>query len=83
MVANALKFDLQEVDHVYAQLRTAGLVDSDGTLTAFGGSELALGRTVVSAATSRIVDGIDDDERMITRRVLVHLRLKADELLRS
>jgi hypothetical protein len=81
-VADALKIELSEVDDVLAQLRAAGLVSHDGLLTALGASELATGRSAVSAATSRLVDGIGEQEQTTARLVLDHVRRKAEELLR-
>ena len=81
-VADALKVEVGEVDGLIAQLRAAGLVHVDGSLTASGTGELAAGRAAVSAATSRLVDGVGEDEQATARRVLDHIRRKADELLR-
>jgi hypothetical protein len=81
-VADALKVELGEVDEVLAQLRAAGLVGNDGSLTALGATELATGRSAVSAATSRLVDGIGEEEQTTARLVLDHVRRKAEELLR-
>src|SRR4051812_34427043 len=66
-VADALKVELGEVDEVLAQLRAAGLVGNDGSLTALGATELATGRAAVSAATSRLVDGIGEEEQTTAR----------------
>lgn len=81
-IAEALKVELDEVDGVLAQLRAAGLVDNDGLLTARGVTDLATGRSAVSAATARMVDGIGEQEQATARLVLDHVRRKADELLR-
>ncbi len=80
-VADALKVELGEVDEVLARLRAAGLVGNDGSPTALGATELAAGRSAVSAATSRLVDGIGEEEQTTARRVLDHVRSKAEELL--
>lgn len=82
-IADALKIGLNEVDGVLAQLRTAGLINDDRSLTALGSTELANGRSLVSAATSRLVDGISKDEQATARRVLDRVRHQADELLRQ
>jgi hypothetical protein len=81
-VAQALKVELDEIDDVFAQLRVAGLVGNDGLLTELGATDLATGRSAVSAATARMVDGIGDQEQATARLVLDHVRRKADELLR-
>lgn len=81
-IAGVLKVGLDEVDDVLAQLRAAGLVSNDGSPTALGTAELATGQSAVSAATSRLVDGISEEEQTTARRVLDHVRRKADELLR-
>ena len=81
-VADALKVELGEVDEVLAQLRAGGLVSNDSSLTALGATELATGRSAVSAATSRLVDGIGEDEQTTARLVLDHIRRKAEALLR-
>jgi len=81
-VADALKVQLGELNDVLAQLRAAGLVSNDGSLTALGASELAAGRSAVSAATSLLVDGIDAEEQTTARLVLDHVRGRAEELLR-
>lgn len=81
-VADALKVDLEDMDDVLAQLRTAGMLGKDDSLTAFGAAELATGRSVVAATTAHLVDGISEEERTTARRALDHIRLKANELLR-
>jgi DNA-binding MarR family transcriptional regulator len=81
-IADALKVELGEVDDVLAQLHAAGLVSNHGSLTALGSSELATGRSAVSAATSRLVDGIGEEEQTTARLVLDHVLRKAEELLR-
>lgn len=81
VVADALKVELGEVEEVLAQLRAAGLVGNDDSLTALGATELATGRSTVSAATSRLVDGIGEEEQATARLVLDHVRRKAEELL--
>jgi len=81
-VADALKVKLAEIYEVLAQLRAAGLVGDDGSLTALGATELATGRSAVSEATSRLVDGIGEEEQTTARLVLDHVRRKAEELLR-
>ncbi len=83
-IAGVLKVGLNEVDDVLAQLRAAGLVSNDGSprLSALGAAELATGQSAVSAATSRLVDGISEEEQTTARQVLDHVRRKADELLR-
>ena len=81
-VADALKVDMGEVDEVLSQLRAACLVGNNGSLTALGATELATGRSAVSAATSHLVDEITEKEQTTARLVLDHLRRKAEELLR-
>lgn len=81
-VADALKVELDEVAEVLAHLRIAGLVGNDGSLTALGATELATGRSAVSAAASRLVDGIGEEEQTTARLVLDHVHRKAEELLR-
>jgi DNA-binding MarR family transcriptional regulator len=81
-VAEALKVELSDVDDVLGQLRAAGLVGRDGLLTTLGATDLATGRSAVSAATARMLDGIGDQDQATARLVLEHVRRKADELLR-
>lgn len=81
-VADALKIELSEVEGGIAQLCAAGLVGGEGSLTTLGTTELALARAAVSSATSRLVDGIGEEEQAIARDVLDHVRRKADELSR-
>lgn len=80
-VAEALKVELNEVDGVFDQLRAAGLVSTDGSLTTVGATDLMTARSAVAAATSCIVDGISEDDLATARQVLDHVRRKADELL--
>lgn len=80
-VADALKVQLDDVEQILEQLRAAGLVGNDGSLTALGATELATGRSAVSAATSQLVDGVGEEEQATARRVLDHVRRKAEELL--
>ncbi len=79
--ADALKADL--VDETLAELCAAGLVVADGAMTPVGISELAAARAVISAATSRLVEGIDDHDQATARRVLDHIRRKAEDALRE
>jgi hypothetical protein len=44
-VADALKIELGEVEEILVQLRVAGLVGNDDSLTALGATELAIGRS--------------------------------------
>ena len=81
-VAAALKVELGEVDAVLVQLRAEGLINSDDTPTDLGASELAAGRSAVSAATSRLVDGISEEDQTAALLVLDQIRRKAEELLR-
>jgi hypothetical protein len=81
-VADALKVELGEVDEALAQLRAAGLVSKDGLLTTLGTAELATARSAVSGTTSRLVDGIGEEELQTARVVLDHVRCRAEELLR-
>jgi DNA-binding MarR family transcriptional regulator len=81
-VADALKVEQRDIDALLAQLRTAGLIDHDGGLTALGAAELATGRTAVSAATARLVDGLGEEEQATARLVLDHIRRNAEALLR-
>ncbi|MHB1816134.1 MAG: hypothetical protein ACYCUE_15080, partial [Steroidobacteraceae bacterium] len=81
-VADSLGVGLCEVEEVLAQLCAAGLISRKGTLTDLGESELTAGRYAVSATTSRLVDGIGEEEQMATLLVLDKIRRKAEELLR-
>lgn len=81
-VADALKVEAGDVDKALAQLRAAGLVGKDGSLTALGETELATGRLAVSAMTSRLVDGIGEEVQTTVRLALDQIRCKADEFLR-
>jgi hypothetical protein len=81
-VADALKVKLIEVDETLTRLRDAGLVSNDNSLTALGTNELKTGRIAVSAATSKLMDGIGEQEQANARIVLDQVRLNADELLR-
>jgi hypothetical protein len=81
-VADALKVGLDELDDLLVQLRDAGLLATDGMLTPLGKVELASARSAVSAATSRLVNGISDEDQSTARRVLDHVRREADDLLR-
>jgi len=82
-VADGLKADLDEVDGVLGELRTAGLVDGEGTLTSAGTAELTAARAAVAGATLRLVEGVDEAEQETTRRVLNAIRRKAEGLLSS
>lgn len=79
-VADALKIGPDAVDDVLARLRAAGLVDGAGGLTPLGAVELAAARSTVSATTSRLVDGIGEEEQAIARKVLDHVRRRANDL---
>jgi DNA-binding MarR family transcriptional regulator len=81
-VADALKIELGDVDEVLSQLRAAGLISNDDSLTAFGTAELDAARSRVSATTSRLVDGLSEEEQATARLALDHVRHKAEELLR-
>ncbi|WP_106850583.1 hypothetical protein [Blastococcus sp. Marseille-P5729] len=79
--ADGLKADADEIDGVLAELRTAGLVDDDGTLTAAGAAELTTARAAVTGTTLRLIEGIDETEQETARRVLDAIRQKAEGLL--
>lgn len=79
--ADGLRTDLREVDKVLGHLRSAGLVDDAGTLTASGTAELTTARVAVTGTTVRLVEGIDETEQETTRRVLDAIRRRAEELL--
>lgn len=79
--ADGLKADPDEIDGVLAELRTAGLIDDEGTLTTAGTVELTTARTAVMGTTLRLVEGIDEVEQETTRRVLDVVRRKAEGLL--
>lgn len=80
-VGNSLKAEPNEIDAAVAELRAAGLLRSDETLTALGDEELAAARVAVRDATLRLTDGIDDAEQETTRRVLDTIRRRAEDLL--
>ncbi len=80
-VSDALKLGPDGVEEILARLRIAGLVDSDGLLTAQGTAELTAGRSAVSKATSRLVEGIGEEEQATACMVLDQVRRKAEELL--
>lgn len=79
--ADGLKADPDEIDGVLAELRTAGLIDDAGALTATGTAELTTARAAVTGTTLRLVEGIDEPEQETTRRVLDAIRQKAEGLL--
>lgn len=81
-VGHALKATAADVEHVLGQLCAAGLTNPQDALTARGEVELAAARTLVAAATGRLVDGVGHDELAITRRVLDHVRLRAEDMLK-
>ena len=81
MIADALKAGLDDVDRLFSQLATAGLVGNDGLLTPLGQSELSAGRKAVSSVTTRLIDGISDEDQATARLVLDHVRRKAEEQL--
>ena len=81
--ADALKVGPDEVEEVLAELRAAGLVNDNGSLTALGAADLARGRSAVSAMTSRLLDGIGAEEQVAARLVLDHIRQEAEKLLRA
>ena len=80
-VADALKVEPGQIDEVLGTLCGAGLVNNDGSLTAGGAAELAIARSTVSAATSRLTDGLSEEAQATARLVLDHIRGKAEELL--
>lgn len=80
-VADALKVELEAIDDLIDQLAKAGLVGDGGLPTSLGMSELAAGRSAVSAATSHLVDGISDEAQTTARQVLDQVRRRADEML--
>jgi hypothetical protein len=82
-VADALKVELEIVDNLIDQLADAGLVGDGGLPTSFGMSELAKGRSAVSAATSRLIDGISHEAQTTVRQVLDQVRRRADEMLQQ
>ena len=79
--ADGLKADPDEIDRVLAELRTAGLVDDSGALTAAGTAGLATARAAVTGTTLRLVEGIEEVEQETTRRVLDAIRRRAEGLL--
>ena len=81
-VAELLKVGVHEVHEAVAELRTSNLLDHDDAVTALGASELARGRSAVSTVTSRLIEGISDEEQTTARLVLDHVRCRAEELLR-
>lgn len=81
-VAEALKVSAADVESCVAELRASGLMGDEGSLTAFGISELATARASVSAATARLVEGIGNDEQQIAAAVLDRVRGRAEEMLR-
>lgn len=80
-VADSLKVELEVIDDLVDQLAEAGLVGDGGLPTSLGMSELTAGRSAVSAATSRLVDGISDEAQTTARQVLDQVRRRADEML--
>lgn len=79
-VADGLAVGVEEVDAVVERLRAAGTLDALEAPTDAGAAALAAARTRVAAATSRLLDGIDDDDLDTTRRVLDRVRERAQEL---
>ena len=80
-VADALKVELIEVTGIVRDLYNGGLLDESGTLTELGAAELASARSAVRAATLRLVEGIDEVQQQTARRVLDHIRNRAEALL--
>lgn len=78
---DGLKATPDEIDGVFAELRTAGLIDDAEALTVAGTAELTTARAAVTEMTLRLVEGIDEIEQETTRRVLDAIRHKAEGLL--
>ena len=81
--SDALKVEASVVDAVVAQLVQAGLVSANGAVTAEGAAELATARPAVAKATALLMEGVSEEEQAATRRVLEHVRDRADVLLRQ
>ncbi|MFK4728198.1 hypothetical protein ROT00_00765 [Agromyces mediolanus] len=79
--AAALAAGQDEIDGVLAELRRAGLVADEETLTAAGVAELAAARTAVAQASRLLVEGITEPEQDAVRRVLDTIRRRAEELV--
>lgn len=79
--ADGMKVDADEIDGALTELRTAGLVDGEGGLTAVGTAELTTARAAITGTTLRLIEGIDETEQETTRRVLDAIRRKAEGLL--
>jgi hypothetical protein len=80
--ADALKIELDGVAQIIDGLRAADLLDDGEALTDAGAVELAAARLAVAATTSRLTDGISDEEQETARLVLDRIRGNAEELLR-
>jgi hypothetical protein len=79
--ADILKMEVSEINTLLAQLRLAGLIGNDDALSDAGATELAKGRFAVSAITSRLVEGISQEEQDTTLRVLDRIRSMASDLV--
>jgi len=79
--ADALKVGDQFLDPIVAHLRAANLIDSNNAVSAFGQTQLTAARSAVAAATASLVEDISADEQETTRRVLDHIRFRAEALL--
>lgn len=81
-VADALKIDSAAAEEVAGELRTAGLLTEDDTLTETGATELATARSAVGVITARLTSGISEDDQETACVVLDRVRGNAEELLR-
>jgi hypothetical protein len=78
--ADALKFEPDRLDAIIDELHVADLLGRNGALTEQGLAELTRTRSVVSATTARLVEGLDDEAQDTARLVLDHILRKAEEL---
>lgn len=82
-VADALNVEHDVIDAVLAELRSANLIDEHAAMTRFGRAELTATRAAVAATTARLVEDLGEEEQETTRRVLDHIRIRAEALLRT
>jgi len=80
--AEGLKIGLDGVTRIIDGLRAAGLMDDEEALTEAGAAQLAAARSAVAATTSRLTDGITEEEQETARLVLDRIRGNAETLLR-
>jgi hypothetical protein len=81
--SDALKVAPPQLDEVLAHLAADGLARADGSLTTLGSLELAAARSAIAEMTARLVESVGQEEQASTRRVLDHLRRKAEDLLNA